>query len=368
MRRLAIIAVAVLALGAVAVWRLHAQPLGLMATPQQPFSLSAAPPAPDYSSPATWAAWPGRPSDAVVPPQGLSAIDPAAAKADVFFIHPTTYLANQKWNAAYDEPGRALTGVDNGVLGDQASVFNGCCRIYAPRYRQATFIAFIHDTPDGRGAIDIAYKDVERAFDYYIAHENHGRPFIIASHSQGSLHALRLLQDRIIGTPLQKRLVAAYVIGGFVPVEIEKLGLPICDSATQTGCVVDWNSVSERGAAARRNGASFIWLDGRYQPSAGRAVVCVDPLSWRANGTSPASANPAALPPSRAGRQALVPGVTGAACQSGGMLVVDIVAGERMRFFDPLSVLGIYHDLDYNLFYGSLRQNAVDRVNAFTAQ
>ena len=44
-------------------------------------------------------------------------------------------------------------------------------------------------------ALDIAYQDCRDAFVYYINHFNQGRPFIIASHSQGSLHATRLLLD-----------------------------------------------------------------------------------------------------------------------------------------------------------------------------
>ena len=364
MRRTALIVLALLFLGAGIVYRPHAQPLGgLMSTPPQPFSLATAPPAPNYANPDAWAAWPGRPSKADATPPGVEIRrDPAA---DVFFIHPTTYLANAKWNAAYDEPGRALEGVDNGVLGNQASVFNGCCRIYAPRYRQATFIAFIKDTPDGEAAIDLAYQDVRRAFDYYIAHENHGRPFIIASHSQGSLHALRLLQERVIGTPLAKQLVAAYVIGGFTPTDIERAGLPICRAARETGCIIDWNSVTEWGMTARRNSAALMWLNGRYQPSAGRTIVCVNPLTWQADGSAPASANIGALPPARGGASTPVPGVTGASCEQG-LLVIDLAIGQRLRFADPLALLGIYHDLDYNLYYMNIRQNAVDRVAAFT--
>ena len=369
MRRSAVFAlVAVLLLGGILALRLlaHAQaPGGLMSRPDQPFSIATAPPAPDYASPASWAAWPGRPSKAGVVPAGLSpAADPATARADVFFIHPTTYLANRKWNAAFDESGRALEGVDSGVLANQASVFNACCRIYAPRYRQATFIAFVKDTPDGEAAINLAYTDVRRAFDYYIAHENHGRPFIIASHSQGSLHALRLLQERVIGTPLARRLVAAYVIGGFTPTDIEGAGLPVCGEARQTGCVIDWNSVTERGRATRRNGAALMWLNGRYQSSAGRDIVCVNPLTWQANGTASPSDNLGALPPSRGAGPAPVPGLTGAACHDG-LLVVDLPLGERIRFADPLALIGIYHDLDYNLYYANIRQNAVDRVLAF---
>ncbi len=41
-------------------------------------------------------------------------------------------------------------------------------------------------------AFDLAYEDLKTAFENYLKHYNKGRPIIIASHSQGSLHALRL--------------------------------------------------------------------------------------------------------------------------------------------------------------------------------
>lgn len=45
------------------------------------------------------------------------------------------------------------------VLLDQVSVFDGCCRLYAPRYRQATLAAL--KVP---AAMDVAYGDVATAF------------------------------------------------------------------------------------------------------------------------------------------------------------------------------------------------------------
>ena len=343
--------------------------MSMMSRPHEAFSPSAAPPAPDYANPAAWAARPGLTSGAEAIPEGVEPTDSAARdKADVFFIYPTTYLANVNWNAAYDEPGPSQR-VDDAVLRNQASAFNGCCRIFAPRYRQATLAAFLKQTPDGDGAIGLAYGDVLRAFDHYIAHDNAGRPFIIASHSQGSNHAMRLLQERIIGTPLQKRLVAAYVVGSFLPARIELKGLPICRGPRQTGCVIDWNSVAKGKAAARKHGsAGILWIDGRYQSGGDEKTVCVNPLDWRADSGAPASDNLGALPPrpghGAAPLPALVPGLTAATCTDD-MLEIDIPFGERIRFPDPLAVVGIYHDLDYNLYYLNIRRNAQDRVSAF---
>lgn len=363
---LAALAVAAAAAGLLAARHGHAQGLQALLRPHQPFSQTGAPPAPDYAQPSAWSAWPGRPSRADEVPAGADArIDPARAKADVFFIQPTTYLVGQGWNAGYDQGGLTRTMLQDGVLPDQASAFNGCCRIYAPRYRQAALAAFFGETPDGDAALDLAYGDVLRAFDYYIAHENQGRPFIIAAHSQGSLHAMRLIQDRVIGTPLARRLVAVYAIGSFLPTDLEAKGLPTCGSGRQTGCAIDWNSVSAEGAQARLHGGGLIWLDGRYQPFGEHRVVCVNPLDWRPDSAAPASANLGSVAPSKAAPLgAPIPGRIGAACQ-GGMLVVEIPNDLKGAFSSLATRGGVYHVVDYNLFYMDIRKNAEARVAAF---
>jgi hypothetical protein len=288
--------------------------------------------------------------------------------ADVFFVHPTTYLATGVANARYDEPGGPQTRLEHGVLRFQASAFNGCCRIYAPRYRQASLGAFLHSGDAARvtGAYELAYGDVRRAFDYYIAHENEGRPFILASHSQGSLHALRLLQERIAGTLLQRQLVAAYVIGYSVPDEVTGSGVTPCTTARGTGCLLVWNTVAAGASDDRRAAQRLVWLAGGYQPLAGRQRICVNPLSWSVGGAADATLNLGALPavaPGEALRPA-VPKLTGARCDAG-LLQVSIPWGERRGFADVLTLFGSYHIFDYNLFYANIRGNAKARVLAF---
>jgi hypothetical protein len=330
----------------------------------------SAPPAPDYAQLATWAAWPGRPSAADTLAPGLAdASLPESERVDVFFIHPTTYLTGSEPNAHFDERGITSAQVDRGVLRFQASVFNACCRIYAPRYRQATIRAFTSGgDARSQAAFELAYSDVLRAFEYYLEHENHGRPFIIASHSQGSLHALRLLQERVAGKPLQSRLVAAYVIGYSIPQQIERTGLPVCRSATQTGCLIDWNTVKEGANEDSRQRSRLIWLDGRYQHHQGSDWVCVNPLNWKADGDAPASLNLGALPGVRAGTEMRAPvaELTGARCD-GGLLRVDIPFSKRHGFANVLTLLGSYHVFDYNLFYTNIRFNVRDRIRAFGA-
>lgn len=340
---------------------------GLLQKPSAPFDAARVPPAPNYADTRAWLAFPGRNGLERSTAPGTVAIDERAAAADVFFVHPTTFKGSPVWIAPYDASDEAAP-LNPPVLLDQVSVFNGCCRMYAPRYRQATLAAL--KVP---AAMDVAYGDIARAFRFYIAHRNHGRPFIIASHSQGTAHAIRLLQEEILKTPLKRQLVAAYLIGGYVPDTFGEVGLPICDTARRTGCVVSYNA-SEAG----RTGARMItdtrayWWRGRHVADGRSHALCVNPLTWRRAGAAPASTNPGSLafPTAPFGNvakplPALVPALTGAACRDG-LLEVEVPWSAGTGFVDKLSVIfGSYHLNDYGLFYVALRRNAVDRVAAW---
>jgi len=79
----------------------------------------------------------------------------AGRTADVCFIHPTTYFGAAA-NARFDEPGVTRTRLEAGVPRFQASVFNACCRIYAPRCRQAALAAFLKaDTTHATAAYEL---------------------------------------------------------------------------------------------------------------------------------------------------------------------------------------------------------------------
>lgn len=316
------------------------------------------PPAPDYALDDAWLGRPDRRDNSHLVTAGTRD-EQERASADVFFIHPTTYFGGNR-NARYNEPGSTDTKLRSGVLRYQATVFNGCCRIYAPHYRQATLTTFLNgDGAETQRSLTLAYSDVARAFDYYIAHENHGRPFILAGHSQGSILGTRLLQEKIAGTPLMKQLVAAYLVGSSVSVE-NIPGIQPCRTASQTGCVIGWNSFSAPGGS--RGG--HIWVDGKYTSSE-MPLLCTNPLNWQLNGGAPASANLGATPAMRSTPEdALpkpVPGLAGAECV-GQRLVVAIADNAPGRW---ITLGKSYHLYDYGLFYLNIRQNATERVAAF---
>jgi hypothetical protein len=343
--------------------------VALAQAPGEPESPPVRLPAPDYARPDAWAALPGHPSAAdAVPPDSDAANLQADAPADLFFVHPTTYMAIRVKNARYDEPGATRERVDFNVLGYDAAAFNACCRLFVPRYRQASIASFLAPRPRSLAAFELAYSDVARAFDYYVSHHNGGRPFIIASHSQGSLHAMRLLQDRIVGTPLQRQLVAAYLIGWAVPEDVERTGLPVCRSALQSGCVIGWNTATPTQTLDFMRGRAVFWLDGRYQLLADKDIVCVNPLTWTKDGGAPAAANLGSLPPSRPGEplEPTIPELTGAVCEDG---VLHVFLPHEIRYFVGYHPnLGSFHRYDYNLFFANIRRNATERVAAFLAR
>ena len=115
---------------------------------------------------------------------------------DVFFLHPTTLTDQEddRWNADFQDA-KLNAKTDYSSILYQASTFNEY-RVFAPRYRQAHIRSyFTTDTTRARQAFDTAYEDIRQAFTYYLKNYNQGRPIVIASHSQGSTHAIRLLKE-----------------------------------------------------------------------------------------------------------------------------------------------------------------------------
>jgi len=216
---------------------------------------------PDYSNLDCWAAhpWKKDPSDSVPAPlRDNYVID---STADVFFLHPTTLTDNKdmRWNADInDSVLNAKT--DYSTILYQASVFNEY-RVFAPRYRQAHIRSYyVTDTARALLALDTAYQDIRNAFQYYLDHFNNGRPIVIASHSQGSTHAQRLLKEFFENKPLSSRLVVAYIPGMYIP-NTYFTKLVMCKDSLQTGCLCGWRSFKkgyEADFVKKENGSGWV--------------------------------------------------------------------------------------------------------------
>ena len=194
---------------------------------------------PNYSDKDSWAVLPENIPDEI----SIFNIDENKKEADVFYIYPTLIDSkNQReWNSdIWNEDIR--NDVINRPVKYQASAWLDSGNLYVPYYRQAHIRVFNDKfRVDGDKALNLAYDDIKEAFTYYLENFNNDKPFIIASHSQGTVHAKRLIAEFIDGKELQKKLIAAYLVGIKV-FEDEFKNIKPMNSANETGGFVTWNT------------------------------------------------------------------------------------------------------------------------------
>lgn len=308
------------------------------------------PTAPDYSNLHNWAALPSQADFADVVPVAEWKDEQANAAVDVFFIHPTTYTGKagqNEWNA-WIEDEKLNESTDKYPIKYQASLFNGAGKIYAPRYRQAHLNCFFTEKEsDAYKALELAYGDVSAAFKYYLEHYNNGRPFIIASHSQGTFHAKKLIQDFVDGKPLQKQFVAGYLPGLTVPADHFK-NIPPCTKPEETGCFCSWRTFREGYVPAKL-----------HFPDTN--IVVTNPVTWSAD--KPSSEKAVQMGGVLRDFKSVHPKLVSTAIYD------DLLWVCKPKF--PGSIFLTtknYHVADYNFFYADIRNNVNGRVKAFLAK
>ncbi len=347
--------------GAFAIFQFGDRVLIKSAIPKGHFRAETAGSGPDYSDADNWVARPGLANDPTDwLPAGMA--PDRSGNAAVFYIHPTTYLERDRWNAPL-QPGGDTEFRTRLFVESQGSAFNASGQVWAPRYRQAAYGAFLLNNADAEKALDLAYGDVSAAFDEFLK-EAGDRPIILAGHSQGALQLERLLRDKIAGKPVAKRVVAAYVVGWPISTgaDLPELGLPPCRNDQQTGCLLSWLSFGDPPNPD-------LVLDS-YEHSSGfsgekrrrQDLLCVNPVSGTQNGVAAAEANPGTLVPSIDLMSAkLEPGAVGAHCDKG-LLILD----GKIPPLGPYVLPGNnYHVYDYALFWGAIRRDSERRLAAW---
>jgi hypothetical protein len=216
-----------------------------------------APPPNNYGDANSWLCRPGR-HDAcdvdltttVIAPDGALSRETWAADTnapiDCFYVYPTV--------STDPTPNSDMIADDaeRNVIRQQFARFASKCRPYAPMYRQIT-LAGLRRVLGGAvpgASLDhgLQYDDVRDAWRYYLEHDNQGRGFVLVGHSQGSFILAELIRQEIDGKPVAARMVSAILAGTTLAVPRgEDAGgafqhVPICHSATQTGCVMTFAS------------------------------------------------------------------------------------------------------------------------------
>ncbi|MFC7537716.1 DUF3089 domain-containing protein [Sphingomonas sp. GCM10030256] len=346
--------------GAFAVFQYGGEVLRTQIKPQGHFQAPAPRTGPDYALDENWIAKPGLAEDPSVWRPRDFAEDAARGTAAVFYIHPTTYLRKDRWNALLgDGESRQRAAL---FVRSQASAFNAAGEVWAPRYRQAAFGAFLLQGHDADQALELAYHDVAGAFERFVASVEPGQPIILAGHSQGALHLSRLLREKVAGRPIARRIAAAYVVGWplSLTADVPAMGLPACRTADQAGCILSWQSFKE---PANTSLITDVYVGSKGPNGAERRredMLCTNPVSGIMDGAAPARANAGALEPvdGELNDASLAVGRVSARCDNG-FLMID---GEIPELGPYVLPGNNYHVYDYALFWGSTRQDAARRL------
>lgn len=292
--------------------------------------------APDYNELEAWA---GHPEI-----QDLTDSIPAGATLSkdgdvpVFFVYPTVYFPKkgESWNAPWQSPDyRARVAVS---MEYQATAFNAAGPIYAPYYRQSAYQVYT-TTPNvtTQRSYELAFADVKSAFATFMRQIGPETPYILASHSQGTDHLVRLLKE--MSEEQRDRLVVAYLVG--MAIDDCAMPLPVCSTPEQTHCYIGWRTYGYGADIPKKVPDSCL--------------IPVNPLSWLTEtGRVEASENPGALIRFSRG---LDLGVASAEIADG------VVYSKRPRFPGSWFLrTKNYHRGDINLYYESIRRNAILRV------
>ena len=275
-----------------------AQPLPQVPNPPAPVAAAPAPqvaaapaqasPRTDYSVPANWLCKPGTSNNpcevnidaTIVKADGSTELQKYAgnpnAPIDCFYVYPTVSL--DPFTQSDLVPGPE----EFNVVKSQLARLGSQCRIFAPMYRQFSLGALRARMSGGaavptRGTPADAAADVDDAWAWYLANENKGRGVVILGHSQGSGQITRLIAAKVDGKPDQAKLVSAIVMGSTVQVpKGADVGgtfksIPVCKTASQTGCVISFSSFRDNVPPSETAGFGL----GRGETEA----VCTNPAA-----------------------------------------------------------------------------------------
>ena len=304
--------------------------------------------APDYSQASCWLQIPEITKD-----------------VDTFFVYPTEYMGADDSALDYaplDNPDMVEGARNDRII--MASAFEDATNVFMPYYRQSGAYAMkraYDKTGDVRTALaGIPYEDISAALDYYFEHYNNGRPFIIASHSQGSAINSLVLKDYFKAHPAYyERMVAAYLIGFSITGDYLAANphLKFAAGESDTGVIVSWNTEGKQNI--EENATNVVVMPG---------AISINPLNWKLDDTyAPSSENLGSLLIDESAATVSI-GDIGADAQvnTGRGVILTNAKSDPIAltaFFGPAS----FHNGDYTFYYNNIKDNAAKRIAAYFA-
>lgn len=207
--------------------------------------------------------------------QPLTELEPFEAAEepgiDCFYVYPTV---------STDASGNSdliPDAAEKRVVKVQFARFASVCRLYAPVYRQVSLAGLRARMTGKTDAFNepMAYEDVKAAWNHYLEHENNGRGVILVGHSQGARMIQFLLENDIIGKPVEKQVISAMPIGYTYLVDRETQtfkGMPLCGKKDQTGCIVSYVTFRNDSPPPPTS-----WFGLSMEP--GKQAACVNPAA-----------------------------------------------------------------------------------------
>ena len=194
---------------------------------------------------------------------------------DCFYVYPTVSDDNS------DNSDLSIDPEERSIALYQVARYSQRCRVFAPMYRQITLQRLFQGNITPRMQ-RIAYQSALAGWRDYLRNFNHGRPFVLIGHSQGSFTLRKLIAEQIdSNADLRHRLLSAILLGGNVLVKKngttggDFTNIRPCRSKTQLHCVMAFSTFNEPvppdAVFGRNNGA----LGGPVDPTL--KVLCAYP-------------------------------------------------------------------------------------------
>ena len=265
-------------------------------------------------------------------------------KIDVFYILSTRLVkavdenGNQVFRSTLSAEDRKMMQEEYDYMSTElfdSDDFN----FFAPYYRQLTGESYMmKDKKAFTSEMVKSAADVYASFDYYMKHQNNGRPFILAGFSQGGLMSQVLLKS--MTDEQYSKLIAAYSMG--FQIKEKEAQHPHINPATgedDLGVTISYNSVAS--------------TDTMWNQIEGHAVACINPLNWKTDDT------PAEL---------LIDGdrATVHVDQEHQVLVVEGLDPDKYDGRGYPLKKGVYHMWDPIFYAAEIRQNALHRAKLFS--